>query len=111
MGTIDQHYTNGPKPGEIICYGQFNRGNGCQEHYESESRHAGRRARDLRKRGYRVIVSPLGAQVTRVGLVNMTLVTIEPGTRADTVYLPPVRVERAAAIKDAIAKATNTGGK
>jgi len=78
----------------MICYSQINQGTWCQEHYESASRDAGRRARQLRKLGYRVTVSGLGPQVTNVGLVRMTVVDIRPGTNHDTQGLPEVRVER-----------------
>ena len=43
------------------CYGQVNQGLWCQEHYETTSRDAGRRARQLRKAGYRVSVSERSA--------------------------------------------------
>lgn len=80
---------------EPICYGQVNTGNWCQETYESASRDAARRARILRKAGYIVTVIPMGPQVTRVGVVNLTMVDIRPGKgMADTFYLPPVKIER-----------------
>lgn len=59
-----------------ICYGQTRCQNSVQEHYESASRHAGIRAKELRKAGFNVITSSLGLQVTNVGLVRMTMLTI-----------------------------------
>ena len=79
---------------EIRCYGQVNQGRWCQEHYETASRDAGRRAKVLRACGYEVIVSSLGIQVTPVGYVKMTMVTIRPGANADTCGLPEVEVVR-----------------
>lgn len=78
----------------IICYGQVNAGRWCQEHYESASRHAARRARELRKAGYAVTVAPQGLQVTGVGTVRMTMVDIRPGSHEDTFGLPAVQLER-----------------
>ena len=46
------------------------------EHYETSSRDARRRASELRKLGFRVVASPLGPQVTSVGVVKMTMLTI-----------------------------------
>lgn len=77
------------------CYGQVNGGAWCQEWYETASRDAGRRARQLRAAGYRVTVEAMGEQVTSVGRVKMTVVDIRPGLNDDTTDLPPVRVERA----------------
>lgn len=79
---------------EVICYGQVNQGRWCQEHYETASRHAGRRAKQLREAGYDVIVQAMGMQVTNVGLVRMTMVDIRPGRHEYTDELPPVRIER-----------------
>jgi len=60
----------------ITCYGRSSGRGSTQEWYETASRDAGRRARQLRKLGYTVTVSGMGTQVTRVGLVKMTLLTI-----------------------------------
>lgn len=80
---------------EPICYGQVNSGRWCQEWYETASKHAGIRARELRKLGYRVTTSSMGTQVTSVGLVKMSLVDIRPaGSIEDTCSLPFVRIER-----------------
>lgn len=48
-----------------------------QEHYESKSGDARVRATQLRKLGFKVSVSPLGPQVTPIGTVRMTMLTIE----------------------------------
>lgn len=60
----------------MTCYGQINGNGWTQEWYETSTRDAGKRARQLRKLGYRVTVSGQGSQVTNVGRVNMTLVDI-----------------------------------
>ena len=70
------------------CYLQTNRGDHCQETYETAARAAGKRARQLRQHGYLAIVSPLGPQATRVGTVKLTMVDIRPGNNADTFDLP-----------------------
>jgi hypothetical protein len=72
----------------ITCYGQTNHGDWCQEFYETAARTSAKRARQLRKAGYRVTVSALGPQVTRVGTVKMTMVDIRPGNNSDTFHLP-----------------------
>jgi hypothetical protein len=65
-----------------VCYLSVRTRNSKQEHYETSANDARTRARDLRKLGFRVTVSPLGPQVTNVGTVRMTLLTIhEPGDR------------------------------
>lgn len=68
--------------------GQVNQGAWCQETYDTASRDAGRRARQLRRLGYDVRVSSLGPQVTQYGIVRCSLVDVRPGTRADTSGLP-----------------------
>ena len=76
---------------EITCYGQTNGFDWSQEWYESASRDAGRRARQLRKAGYRAVVCDAGMQVTPVGLVKMTMVDIRGGELAN---LPVVKIVR-----------------
>jgi len=60
----------------MTCYQRVSGNGWTQEWYETASRDAGKRARELRKEGYRVAVSGMGSQVTNVGRVNMTLVDI-----------------------------------
>lgn len=79
----------------MTCHSQINQGRWCQEWYETASRDAGRRARQLRKLGYRVAVESMGTQVTSVGLVKMTLVDIRPDNGLDdTCDLPRVEISR-----------------
>ena len=59
-----------------------------QESYETQSGHARRRAKELRKAGYDVKIGSLGAQITPVGLAKITMVTIRPGTHSDLDNLP-----------------------
>lgn len=47
-----------------------------QESYETASRSAAKRSRQLRKLGYQVTTSPMGLQVTPWGFVKLTMVTI-----------------------------------
>jgi len=47
-----------------------------QESYESASGNARKRAHQLRKLGYQVTVSSMGSQITPVGIVKLSLVTI-----------------------------------
>lgn len=75
------------------CYGQTNGNGWTQEWYETSTRDAGRRARQLRKAGYRVSVSGQGSQVTNVGRVNMTMVSIY-GDYDQMSNLPAVEIER-----------------
>lgn len=79
---------------EVICYGQTNNGDMCQESYCTLSRQARTRAKQLRDAGYRVISSSMGLQVTRVGSVKLTMLTILPGNNDDTYDLPYVKIER-----------------
>lgn len=72
------------------CYGRTNAGSWAQEVYETASRDAGRRARELRRLGYGVSVGALGPQVTPVGTVRLTVVTIRPGVNETTFGLPQV---------------------
>ena len=72
----------------MTCYGQTNSGNWCQEMYETSTRDAGRRARQLRRAGYHVTVAPLGPQVTSMGWIKMTMVDVRPGCHRDTFDLP-----------------------
>jgi len=61
-----------------------------QEFYETASRQAGKRARLLRRLGYEVSVDSIGMQLTPVGAVKATLVTIYPGQHHDTFGVPKV---------------------
>ena len=64
-----------------------------QEHYESKSGHARIRAAQLRRLGFKVSVSPLGPQVTPVGTVRMTMVTVRD-VDPDQSIPAPDRVQR-----------------
>lgn len=68
----------------IICYLRTVGYGWAQEVYETASKDAVRRARQLRKAGYRVVVSPMGLQVTKVGLVKLTMVDIRGGDTSNT---------------------------
>jgi hypothetical protein len=74
----------------MLACSQVNNGRWCQKTYETASRDAGRRARQLRQAGYQVAVAPMGPQVTPVGVIKLTLVDIRPGAHADTYNLPEV---------------------
>jgi hypothetical protein len=76
----------------LKCMGRTNTGNWAQETYETASRDAGRRSRQLRKLGYLVTVGSLGPQVTPLGTIKTTLVNILPGSKPDTFYLPEVEM-------------------
>jgi hypothetical protein len=79
----------------MTCYLAVRTRNGQQESYESASRDAGRRVRQLRKLGYKAYSSPLGPQVTRVGIIRLTLVTVELPTLWHHDNLPaPDKMER-----------------
>jgi len=73
--------------------GRVNQGRWCQETYETSTRDAGRRAKELRAKGYTVSVSPLGMQVTPLGLIKLTMVDIRPGSNPDTCDLPTEETE------------------
>ena len=77
----------------MVALGVVNTGRWCQETYETVTRDAGKRARQLRSLGYAVHVAAMGPQVSPLGTLKMTLVDIRPGTNADTCGLP--HVERA----------------
>ena len=47
-----------------------------QEWYETGSRECRARARMLRKQGYRVVVQNMGDQITSVGRIRCTMLTI-----------------------------------
>jgi hypothetical protein len=65
----------------MVCYLLVRGRNFQQESYETASRDARKRARELRALGFKVSVSAMGPQVTSVGTVNLTLVSIHnPGT-------------------------------
>lgn len=61
---------------KLAQYGRVISRTCVQEWYESASRDARKRAQDLRKKGYRVVVENMGEQVTPEGRVRMTLLTI-----------------------------------
>lgn len=83
--------TTKTEPRTPICYGRVcSRANHAQEWYETASRDAGQRAKELRAQGFRVYVSGMGPQVTGVGVVKMTLVTVD----GDREVPAPARLER-----------------
>lgn len=65
-----------------------------QEHFESASNDARKRAKQLRSLGFTVFVSPLGIQVTPVGVVRMTMVDVRnfDGEVAHLPYCEEVRL-------------------
>jgi hypothetical protein len=69
----------------VTCYGRTVGRGWVQEWYETASRDAGRRTRELRKLGFEARSSAMGSQVTSVGHVKMTLVDV----RFDTAGEPP----------------------
>lgn len=69
------------KNAEVTCFGLVRTRNSQQEWYETASRQAAIRARFLRHLGYTVTVSPMGSQITSVGRVKMTLLTIHLSER------------------------------
>ena len=73
---------------DMICSLQVNTGNWCQESYESSTRDADRRAKQLRLLGYVVHVMGLGLQVTALGSIRMSIVDVRPGLHDDTYGLP-----------------------
>ena len=80
---------------EVTCYGGCWLSTTANEWYETASRDAGRRARQLRKMGLRVVTAPMGPQVTRVGIVKLTSLHVYPAPGAEYLpELPPVRIER-----------------
>lgn len=72
------------------CYGQTLFPDCVQEVYETASYDAARRSKQLRQAGFRVISSPIGPQVTNVGVVRMTMLT----AYGNLENLPIVNVER-----------------
>ena len=63
---------------------KVNTGRWAQESWDSGNPGIKVRARDLRGRGYHVVTSHMGTQVTQYGLVKVTMLTIEPGSNPDT---------------------------
>jgi len=89
---------NTDKTKTVTCYRQVigRDTHGCrwlQEAYETASRDAGRRARELRKAGFTVFVEGMGPQRTNDGMVNMSLLTVYQYD-ADRLEVPPVRTMR-----------------
>lgn len=78
----------------VICYSQSNQGKWCQEYYDTFSGDARKRVKILRKEGYEVTADYMGKQITHIGGVKMTRLTILPGTNNDTMSIPPVIIEQ-----------------
>jgi len=76
----------------MTCLLQVNHGLWCQESYETASRDAGKRARQLRKLGYEARTSAMGCQVTPWGSLKLSLVDIRPGIHEGTTELPKVEM-------------------
>ncbi len=78
---------------DLRCYSQTGTYRWSQEWYETSSRDAQRRARELRALGYIARCASGGFQITEVGRIKMTLISIGPGQHEDLADLPqPHRV-------------------
>jgi len=77
----------------MMCFGSVGDGRQRQEWYETRSRDAGRRTKQLRALGFEVTVAAMGCQLTGVGKVDLSLVNIRPGEgQTDLEGLPKVEV-------------------
>jgi hypothetical protein len=75
------------------CYGIVGNERWRQEWYETASRDAPRRAKELRALGFRVSVIAMGCQLAGVGKVGLSLVNIRPGEgQTELGGLPKVEV-------------------
>jgi hypothetical protein len=63
---------------------QVNNGRMAQETYQTGDSVIKKRVKELRRQGYKVITDSMGMQVTPLGLMKMTLITILPGEHLDT---------------------------
>ena len=79
--------TNVKEPRALLV---VNNGRIAQETYETASNDARRRAKLLRDKGYKVVVSSMGNQTTQWGRVKLSMVTVFPGKHRDTTGLPRV---------------------
>jgi len=70
------------------CYLQVVGRNWIQEHYETASGDARKRAIQLRKAGFQAKSHGLGPQVTNVGIIKMTMVDIRFNDNQDITNLP-----------------------
>ncbi len=77
----------------VVCYGIIRSLSCQQEWYETAARTASRRAAELRRQGFRVVVSPMGFQVTPVGTLKMSLLSVLGLTPAQAVPAP-ARIDR-----------------
>lgn len=77
---------------EITCYGQTVMGTMVDEYYETAAKTAGRRARMLRKLGYKVLVRGMGPQTTHYGRVCLTQLTILEGDMSSIPYVKIVKL-------------------
>jgi len=80
----------------VTAYGGVRTLTWANEWYETATGDARRRAAKLRRLGYRVGVENFGAQVTSVGRVGMTLVSVGPGRNEDLENMPRPEREVAA---------------
>jgi hypothetical protein len=62
---------------EPYCILRVGTGTWTQETYESASRDAGRRTRQLRKLGFTARSSAMGEQITDMGRIKLTMVNID----------------------------------
>lgn len=81
---------NGTGKTPIVCLGQTVGDGWVQEWYAAGTGDVKRRARELRKLGFRVRTSRTSWQETRLARMNMTLLD----ARGDVLLLPAVRVEQ-----------------
>ena len=61
---------------KVTCYERTGGQDWVEEWYRTESRHAGRRASQLKKLGFRVQIIDAGSLITKFGFLNMTRVSV-----------------------------------
>jgi len=69
---------------EARALGVVNQGLWCQASFETGVRGLRKLVNRLRKEGYQVSSCPMGHQVTRWGVVKLTILDIRPGRNTDT---------------------------
>lgn len=89
LAFYDAPPVDNPPAGEPVCLSHVTTRSATQEWYETASGHAKLRAQQLRAAGFKVTVSAMGGQVTPLGAMKLTLLTVDH--RGEPDLLPPVR--------------------
>jgi len=75
---------------ESATFSMVNDGRWCQITFDTGNPGIRRATKWLRNNGYIAVTSNMGYQITEMGSLKLTMITIKPGIHSDTFYVPKI---------------------